>query len=78
MVFQNYQQESSLSTGLPLHAMEVLGACGVMRYSSYTYLTLQLDKGEVVQVMLQQQGNNPCYPLNRSLGGLQSQSGHKG
>jgi hypothetical protein len=55
---------------------------GERRYSSYSYLTSALDGGEWSAShpsrALYPQGKDPWYPLDRRLGGPQSQSGHRG
>jgi hypothetical protein len=51
------------------------------RYSSYSFLTLELDGGEWSASRSGRAlvpGKDPRYPLNRTLGGPQSQSGHRG
>jgi hypothetical protein len=51
-----------------------------MRYSSYSFTTLALDGGERSAshpVALYTWGEDPRYPLDRRLGGPQSQSGSR-
>jgi hypothetical protein len=51
-------------------------------YISYSFLTLALDGSEVVsltpRLCFTPPGQYPWYPLDRRLGGLHSQSGHRG
>jgi len=57
------------------------GAKGEKRYSSYSFLTSALDGGEWSASRPGRAltpGKDPQYPLDRRLGGPQSQSGHRG
>jgi hypothetical protein len=77
----SYNQElyQLYSKAVPLHAMEALG--GERRYSTYSFTTSALDRGECSasrpgRALLPRKG--PRYPLDRRLGGPQSRSGHRG
>jgi hypothetical protein len=57
------------------------GAWGERRYSSYSFLTSALDRGEWSASRPGRalpQRKDPRYPLYRRLGGPQSRSGHRG
>jgi hypothetical protein len=57
------------------------GAWGERKYSSYSFLTSALDGGEWSASRPSRalpRGKDPWYPLNRRLGGPQSQSGRRG
>jgi hypothetical protein len=59
--------------------METLG--GERRYSSYSFSTSALDRGEWSASRPGRalpRGKDPQYPLDRRLGGPQSRSGHRG
>jgi hypothetical protein len=56
-------------------------AKGEREYSSYSFLTSELDGGEwstLIPGRALPPGEDPRYPLDRSLGGLQGWSGHRG
>jgi hypothetical protein len=54
------------------------GAGGERRYSSYSFTTSALDGSgqRHAPSALYPRGKDPCYPLDRRLGGPQSRSGH--
>jgi hypothetical protein len=57
------------------------GAWAERRYSSYSFSTSALDRGEWTAsrpAALYRRGKDPRYPLYRRLGGLQSRYGHRG
>jgi hypothetical protein len=57
------------------------GVWGGRRYSSYSFLTSELDGGEWSAsrpAALYPRGKDPRYPLDRRLGGPQSRSGSRG
>jgi hypothetical protein len=66
------------SKAVPLHAMVALGE---RNYSSYSFLTSELDGDEWSASLPGRalpRGKDPQYPLYRRLGGPQSRSGCRG